>query len=193
MIKINDEIVDIQHFPDRTQKLDMDCKYHVDIDWYYEDDSELATLIFITKHLREIGAEYINLYLPYVPNSRFDRKKKDYEVFTLKYFADVINWLDFDEVVILDPHSDVTSALLNKVRVNSPGYYIKKAISKIETDDAELILYFPDSGACKRYSSMFPKYKYIYGNKKRRWEDVYAIIEEVFDGYDVEICKLDKG
>ena len=26
-----------------------------------------------------------------------------------------------------------------------------------------------------------------------KWEDVYAIIEEVFDGYDVEIWRLDKG
>lgn len=26
-----------------------------------------------------------------------------------------------------------------------------------------------------------------------KWEDVYAIIEEVFDGYNVEIWRLDKG
>lgn len=26
-----------------------------------------------------------------------------------------------------------------------------------------------------------------------RWEDVYAIIEEVFDGYNIEIWRLDKG
>ena len=26
-----------------------------------------------------------------------------------------------------------------------------------------------------------------------KWEDVYAIIEEVFDGYNIEIWRLDKG
>ena len=33
-----------------------------------------------------------------------------------------------------------------------------------------MILYFPDEGAAKRYSDMFPKYKYCYGEKKRDWD-----------------------
>lgn len=106
----------------------------------------------------------------YLPNARMDRIHEKDEVFTLKSFADVINWLNFDLVEILDVHSNVGAALINNVIIETPEIYINEVIRRIEKDNTDLILYFPDEGAAKRYSNMFSKYKYCYGEKKRDWD-----------------------
>lgn len=174
MIIVNKHIVSIEHFPDGTQRLNVEQvnPNYNKIVWKYEKEEELSTLIFVTKHLRENTRGQVVLMMPYLPNARMDRVKNFEEVFTLKYFTDVINWLNFDEVQILDVHSNVGIALLNRAYSNSAKVSIEKAINKIcyERGDGErLILYFPDEGAAKRYSDMFPNLKYCYGEKKRDW------------------------
>lgn len=175
MIKVNDEVINIEHFPDGTQKLSVECMWkasgNYSIDWRYEKEEEFSTLIFITRHLKNNPyTKSVRLKLNYLPNARMDRIHKKDEVFTLKSFVDVINWLDFDLVEIMDVHSNVGSALINNAIVENPKIYIADVISKIEKDNNELILYFPDEGAAKRYSDMFPRYKYCYGEKKRNWD-----------------------
>lgn len=175
MIKVNNEIINIEHFPDGTQKLSVECMWRASgdyvIDWRYEKEEEVATLIYITRHLKNSPwTRSVRLKMYYLPNARMDRIHEKQEVFTLKSFAEVINWLDFDLVRILDVHSNVGAALINNAIVETPKIYIDEVIKKIEKDNSELILYFPDEGAAKRYSNMFPKYKYCYGEKKRDWD-----------------------
>ena len=43
-------------------------------------------------------------------------------------------------------------------------------IKKLVFNDDRLVLYFPDYSAAKRYSDMFPQFRYCYGEKKRDWE-----------------------
>lgn len=174
MIKINEHIIKIQYFPDGTQNLSLKSvwknsgKYVVD--WRYEKEEELSTLIFITRHLRnDPYTKFIKLKMPYLPNARMDRIHENDEVFTLKSFADVINWLNFDLVETLDIHSNVGAALINNMIIETPKNYIKEVIGEIEKNNIDLILYFPDEGAAKRYSDMFLTYKYCYGEKKRDW------------------------
>ena len=134
--------------------------------WHYENDEELVTLFFITKHLRGLGVSRITLYLPYVPNARMDRVHRVYDVFTLKHFAEFINNLQFDNVIILDPHSNVTPALLNRVVIANPSAYIEQAIEKSKPD----VLFFPDEGAMKRYGEMVDwSGARAFGIKKRDW------------------------
>lgn len=178
MIKVNGQEIKIEHFPDGTQRLNINCEYLEEryvICWVYEKEEELSALIYITKHLRNLpytmdNCQKIYLVLDYLPNARMDRIKSYNEVFTLKYFCDVINWLNFDVVQILDVHSNVGSALLDRVNVLSSRDYINNAIYQIEKDDSELILFFPDEGCVKRLADMFPKYKWISSQKKRDWE-----------------------
>jgi hypothetical protein len=66
------------------------------IEWFFENNEELITIIYLTKHLRANGVLNIYLNLPYIPNARQDRVKGTEDVFTLKYFADIINYLDFN-------------------------------------------------------------------------------------------------
>ena len=175
MIKVNDEVIRVEHFPDGTQKLSIESIWNAsgsyDIDWRYEKEEELSTLIFITRHLRNTPyTKSVELKMNYLPNARMDRIHEKQEVFTLKSFADVINWLNFDLVKILDVHSNVGAALINNAVIETPKIYIDKVIKKIEKGSAGFILYFPDEGAAKRYSDMFPEYKYCYVEKKRDWD-----------------------
>lgn len=180
MIKLNNKEVKIEHFPDGTQRLnDIYIDEENVIEWFYEKEEELSTLIYLTRHLKNLSYVHsIKLQMLYLPNARMDRIADDREVFTLKSFADVINWLNFDVVRILDVHSNVGSALINKAEILSPKDYISMAINDVEEDMieedenciAKTVLYFPDEGAYKRYSKMIPNYEYCYGEKVRDWK-----------------------
>ena len=184
MIKVGDKKIEVKHFPDGTQML-LDCDIHnwnhslgyYMITWNYESDEELLTLIYLVNHIRKTWqAAPIYLFMPYIPNARMDRTKNPGEVFTLKYFANIINGLHFDKVFVLDPHSDVSVALFNNVIVINPDDYIAKTIQVIKDsnhieDDKEIVIYFPDAGAYKRYKDIecLKPYEKIYGQKVRDW------------------------
>ena len=174
MISVNMQAVDIRHFPDKTQLLNV-SRFAVDncmsFTWYYENDEELVTLMFLVKHFDDVCPERNKvLYMPYVPNARMDRTKHDEEVFTLKYFCEVINSLNFKQVIILDPHSNVTPALLDRVVVKSPRSIIFRVVENLGLTEKDYV-YFPDEGACKRYSDIFPfKENTLIGHKVRDWE-----------------------
>ena len=124
MIKLNDEIVNINHFPDGTLLLKEEGEWSgggaYKIEWYFENNEELVALMFLTKHLRSYdNIRKINLLLPYIPNARQDRVKTTEDVFTLKYFAGVINSLCFKTVTVLDPHSSVSEALIDNIIIQN--------------------------------------------------------------------------
>ena len=169
MIKIEDEIIEINKFPDSTLLLKQKPwgnwhNYQITIEWLYENNEELVALIYLVKHLNSHGIKNIALFMPYIPNARQDRVKEEEDVFTLKHFADIINYLDFKQVQVLDPHSAVSEALINNIVVCSPEKYIDKVIQKCSPD----MLFFPDEGAMKRYSHMANK-EYAFGIKRRDW------------------------
>ena len=178
MILLNGSEIQIRRrFPDGTFSFPVPreqlsykwhSKEHAEIAWKYENEEEMAALYYITQHIRrQLGVKRITLYLPYCPNARLDRVHHEHEVFTLKYFAEFINSLEFESVHVLDPHSNVTTALINNCKVLSPECYIRNTMSDI--NDSELLLFYPDEGAMKRYSDMI-KAPYGFGIKQRCWE-----------------------
>ena len=191
MIKVNGKEVKIEKYPDGTPRINFgddnfiyrsaDGYYHgrndhnIEIYWKYDNNEEIFYLMLIKKHLEnnfgtvECTRATFNLLMPYIPNARMDRTKSADEVFTLKYFCDFINSLNFDHVVVLDAHSDVSVALLNKCVNMSPKSYIGACMDN-NCDADNTVLYFPDAGAAKRYSGMFPNMRYCYGEKKRDWK-----------------------
>ena len=165
-------------FPDGTLHLDLPNYEVHTVEWRYESDAELFTLICIAKHYAKYGLE---LFMPYIPHARMDRVKSHSDVFTLKYFCEIINSLNFKEVRVFDAHSNVSLALLDRVVQMSPKTAIETAIydftCKIAGDcghnaraaaQDNLVLFFPDEGAMKRYSSDFDA-PYAFGIKKRDW------------------------
>lgn len=190
MIKIDGHPIEIGNFPDGTLLLKYapslrQIEENARLYWQYENDREFLALIYLVNHLRERGVIDIYLGMPYIPNARMDRTKNKEDVFTLKYFAEILNSLNFRQVVVLDPHSDVSSALIKNLTVESPKMYVEQAIAKIIPDlrkihepDAELMMFYPDNGAAKRYSDMV-KLPYAFGIKRRNWET------GVIEGLDV--------
>lgn len=175
MIRLQNKEVDIKHFPDGTMLIKEAIKNRAKADeiiikWNYESDEELIALYFLTEHIKDAGYENIVLDMPYIPNARQDRVKTKEDIFTLKYFARLINSLEYKEVRVLDAHSNVSLALIDRVKNISPVSYINKVIDCIEKSSGKKpLLFYPDEGAQKRYSGMIPL-PYCFGIKKRDWE-----------------------
>lgn len=171
MVFVNGKIVEQNKFPDGTLNIRInDVKDGNYIRWLYDNDGECWTVWLIAKHMRSCGVKDIVLFLPYVPNARMDRVNNSDEIFTLKWFAEFINQLNFTRVYVLDPHSNVTQALINNVTVsNCCSEYIMPLISGLEnTYGDNILLCYPDEGACKRYSEGIEK-EYVFGIKHRDW------------------------
>lgn len=176
MIKVNGIEVKQNNFPDKTLLLKIsdtilqkcnDMNY-IQINWLYENDAELFTLICIKRYIDEnlYYHRAIHLIMPYIPHARMDRVKNDEDVFTLKYFCEIINSLHFTSVEVRDAHSNVSLALLNNVFEEPIEEYIQDAINQSGAE----ALFFPDEGAMKRYADLFKDMPYAFGMKKRDWK-----------------------
>ena len=159
-------------FPDHSLliKLDPDKMFDnrgaIKVEWLYEGDSELFTLICVKRHIdRHFSTREVVLDMPYIPHARMDRVKSDEDVFTLKYFAEVINSLNFKIVWVRDAHSNVSLALIDNVVDTGVEAYIRKAAELAGAD----AMFYPDEGAMKRYSDNSEK-PYAFGMKKRDWK-----------------------
>lgn len=173
MISVGGIKVNRQMFPDHSLLVKFDpymddFQYDrgaIVIEWLYEGDDELFTLICLKRHLdTHFSNPEIVLDMPYIPHARQDRIKREDDVFTLKYFCEVINSLNFKLIHVRDAHSNVSLALLNNVFETPIQYPIKRAIDFSEAE----ILFFPDEGAMKRYSEK-ANLPYAFGMKKRDW------------------------
>ena len=174
MIRVEGIELQPDRFPDRTLLLKISNEiihacgeaHNIIIDWFYEHDGELFTLICVKRYIDENFYDCnIFLNLPYIPHARQDRVKNEEDVFTLKYFCEVINSLNFTTVWVRDAHSNVSLALLNNVQEESIYHFVTNAITKSNAE----VLFFPDEGAMKRYSGDF-QMPYAFGMKKRDWK-----------------------
>ncbi|MHA6482127.1 ribose-phosphate pyrophosphokinase [Paenibacillus sp. strain BS8-2] len=135
------------------------------LDFKYENDGDLIKLMFVKRHLDELR-HTASLIVRYMPYSRMDRVEGD-SVFTLKHTAAFLNGLGFEEVTIIEPHSDVTPALVDRSRAEYPTMgLLAKVLEETKFDASRDYLFFPDAGAQKRYSKV-NGYKQLVGFKSR--------------------------
>lgn len=173
MILLNGKEVQYEKFPNGETRMIID-KNDVDtinsISFKYHDDSDLIKLLFLKRYIDEIGLSVLNnLTIYYMPYSRMDRKEGD-SVFTLKYISEFINYLKFNQVEVIEPHSDVTAALLNKVNANFINFKLLPMVMNEIGFDKDLdFLFFPDAGAQKRYHNLIG-YKQLVGYKNRDFQ-----------------------
>ena len=109
-------------------------------------DDVMALLLTVDAIRRQNPFVELALYLPYVPYARQDRSMVEGDSLSIAVMARLINSCGFKRVKILDPHSDVTPALINNVQVVPQ----EEIFHKIKTSWANTWIVAPDAGAYKK-------------------------------------------
>lgn len=105
------------------------------------------TGMFVADALEERGERVETLVLPFVPGARQDRLNPvgDF-LFTAKSVARMINERKFDHVVILDPHSNVVSGLIDRAQI----FTFKHMMNYVKYNRNYDAIIAPDAGAGHR-------------------------------------------
>lgn len=118
--------------------------------WLHDSEGVIA-LAQLKSILDDMHIKNIKLLMGYVPYARQDRVCNKGESLAIKVFANLINEMNFSQVIIVDPHSDVTPALLNNVRIVDKSHIFHSRnidLSKIDC------LVAPDAGASKEVQKL---------------------------------------
>ncbi|KVP17135.1 ribose-phosphate diphosphokinase [Burkholderia ubonensis] len=149
----------------------------LDSDWTIEarvyTPADIMDLMLATDAVRRMipAGSVLRLVLPYVPYARQDRVAVEGEPLSAKVFCNLINALAFDDVEIWDPHSDVTPALLNNVRMRSTRDLMQSTFGHKGCAYLlrECAFVAPDAGARKRVSALAKAFNtdVVFADKKR--------------------------
>lgn len=173
MLKLNGIELEFSQFANGETKMverSIDIAFVQNVQNYlilkYKDDSDLIKLLFVKKYL-DLKKAYVHLTITFMPYSQMDRSENGSAV-TLKYTADFINDMMFDEIVVIEPHSDMTIGLLEAA---TPRFIthdlLPIVINEVEFNIDSDYLFFPDAGAQKRYGKIWPGVKQLVGYKVR--------------------------
>lgn len=109
-----------------------------------KSSNDLVALLMVSD---AIDRQYVNakkiLELPYIPYARQDRVCNEGEALSISVFASMINSCGFSKVKVVDPHSDVSVALIKNVQVTESYELLKKDLSSY-------YVVAPDAGAYKK-------------------------------------------
>lgn len=130
--------------------------WNVTIWLQYGQDSEIWKLALIVDALNRNKVDLLSLNIPYFPAARQDRVCVEGEPLTVKVFADFINAMNFNRVSIFDPHSDVTPALLNNVKVVDNTKFVGAILGEMNALDGtgKTVLVSPDAGSNKKVANV---------------------------------------
>jgi ribose-phosphate pyrophosphokinase len=135
-----------------------------------QNSQDFFFLAMAKDSLKKLGETRVDLILPYVPYARQDRVCDKGESFSLQVFCNLLNSLDFESVTIFDPHSDVTPALINNVKVISQLDIISGSRFNEYLCNSKFVFVSPDAGANKKVSSLasyFMHQRFIRADKLR--------------------------
>lgn len=160
MIRLNGFEIERKLFPNNELKLEIPTHIHcvslqdeslvLDIEMNYHTDEDIFVLMLLKKYLDDIYPnKKASLTMKYIPYSRMDRAIGDC-LFTLKYFCKLINDLDFSKVYVLDAHSNVSLALIERCVQISMSQYISQILNNTKIDH----IFYPDLGASSKYSEV---------------------------------------
>ncbi|UOF78247.1 phosphoribosylpyrophosphate synthetase [Caudoviricetes sp.] len=118
----------------------------VSIKFEFQKSDELITLLLIRDAIDRAGLSLDTIEMPYVPFSRQDRVNVEGEPLSIFVLAKVINLCQARSVRIVDPHSDVTAALISRCEVIKQHEVFKNYFKGI----SDFWLISPDQGALKK-------------------------------------------
>jgi ribose-phosphate pyrophosphokinase len=104
---------------------------------------------------------------------------------SIKVFADLINALKFASVTIWDPHSDVTTAILDNVVVIDQAYCMQCVIPIFKLPMGTKLI-APDAGAVKKTANVAKVYgvDYIVAGKSR------SLVDNSIEGTSIQADQL---
>lgn len=150
MLKINYQEIPIIKFPVGEQGVNVlpfNGSTGYEIYLRYESDQDLINLLMTVDALRRVKPNaWLQLVIPYIPYGRQDRVVNKGEALGIKVVADLINSCKFDQVRTVNPHSDVTTALINNLIVIDERYNLADIIRRNNITH----LVSPDAGALKK-------------------------------------------
>lgn len=175
MISVNGTPLNVTIFPDNTSQvwkvsqLEIPNTNWVHIVWDYTHEGEFLQLAQLKQLLdrKGFGAALRIRYLPY---GRQDKEVSNEATFALRTFASLVNTLGFEEIIIMDPHSEIALDLI----VNSRAEYPIHEIDKVQALTGSDMFCYPDKGAVTKYTKIYnymtngpAAENWIYGEKVR--------------------------
>ncbi|SFB54265.1 ribose-phosphate pyrophosphokinase [Cohnella sp. OV330] len=174
MIRLNGQTLDFETYPNGETRVNGEqigalalAEDGNRIAFKYETDADLIKLMFVKSYLDDHGlGQEAALDIYYMPYSRMDRAEGA-SAFTLRYASRMINAMNFARVTVVEPHSDVTLALLDRSGAVYPTLdLLDRVTAETGFDPAADYLFFPDAGAQKRYGQI-EGFRQLVGHKER--------------------------
>jgi ribose-phosphate pyrophosphokinase len=110
---------------------------------------DLEIIICATVALRGMGVKVIELHIPYIVGARSDRQFIEGGTSYLRdVIAPILNYMNYERVVCLDPHSDVAAATIKNLVCHNNVPLVTFALNQIKSKD--FVLVSPDGGALKK-------------------------------------------
>lgn len=109
-------------------------------------DDVMALLMTVDAIRRTYKVGYFALKMAYVPYGRQDRVCNEGEALSISVFAQLINSCNFDEVEIIDPHSEAQTAAIHNSRVRN----VEDLLKFVRLDLSDTYIVAPDAGAYKK-------------------------------------------
>ena len=143
----------------------------------FEGNEDITDLLIYKKYIDDtfpLAKDGIALNASFCPYGQADRQFGEH-IFTFKYFAKLINDANFEAVYIIDPHSNVMCAALDRCVVCRPSADDIRHPEGIDYD----FFFYVDNGGEKKYREIYPDKPYRFGNKKRNLDTGEIISYEV--------------
>nr|WP_142340203.1 ribose-phosphate pyrophosphokinase-like domain-containing protein [Priestia megaterium] len=160
MIKVNNKKIRFEKFPNGETRFVVEnfpeLEFMNTVEFKFESDEDLLKLQFVKRYIDSLRTTVsrVELVIYYMPYSRMDRSEGG-SPFTLKYVTEFINSLDFEKITVIEPHSDVTMALLDRAEPLYVTFDLLPTVMKeVGFDESVDYVVFPDAGASKRYSKI---------------------------------------
>lgn len=167
--RTGEELYKISKFPDGQQDV-----------WINPGIKHTASIVLIKSHfnswldleliactkaaLNEMEISNVVLFIPYFLGARSDRKFKEGGTWYLKdVICPAINNLNFQKVIIVDPHSDVVSNLIKNVHIIRNGRYVAKFLVDAYGEYSGIVkscIVSPDAGAEKKIYDLAKEINY---------------------------------
>ena len=119
-------------------------------------DMVMAFFLTIDALRRHNPSIKVHAHIPYFPYARQDRVCNSGEALSVALFTKLLNAMELESVTLLDPHSDVTPALVNNSIINTQKELLEEILGfqHLGIDVDQIVLIAPDAGAVKKTKAL---------------------------------------